>query len=149
MIDARDLRIGSMFYPIERKGGIDIPQEIPFVVAEIFPLAVRGYELGKKLTQLDDWELISFQTRMISPIPITEELLLRAGFEKKRESGTIEMYYFDNGVFKFSLTHGVYLQDTAYDEGDYTNTYRIEIKYVHHLQNVVYDLTGQEITLKP
>lgn len=86
-----------------------------------------------------------------TPIPLTEEILIRAGLEQKR--GYLEIsvgrdLYPDYG---FEIT-------TDYnEEGDYTlqlwvnGEFRImkDIKYLHTLQNVWHSLTKKELTIKP
>ena len=80
----------------------------------------------------------------IQPIPITEEWLLKFGFEKR---GPVDALYNDhwrhpnlNPVFSeetftaLTIDDGI---DIAYD-----------IKYVHQIQNVFFVLTGQELTIK-
>ena len=76
------------------------------------------------------------------PIPLTEEWLLKFGFEKSGGGlyltyETFEMYYI-NGVL------GLSARVSDPNEG-YIDT---KIKYVHQLQNLHFALTGEELTIK-
>lgn len=78
------------------------------------------------------------------PIPLTEEWLLKFGFEKDQYgdfyiefNGTkYKSYIIDinNGISAFGVS---YQDDTFY--------FAWNIKYVHQLQNLVYALTGEEL----
>ena len=67
------------------------------------------------------------------PIPLTEELLLRLGLKKMLETEyTLNTYEFAG--FKLWIHKGKFLFDS-----------RIEINYVHQLQNLYFALTGKEL----
>lgn len=68
----------------------------------------------------------------IKPIPLTEEWLLKFGFEKK---GTRAIFYTLNNVDVWELN------------GGFANDLDLPIKYVHQLQNLYYALTNQELTI--
>ena len=73
----------------------------------------------------------------MKPIPLTEEWLLKFGFER---SGLYnvkdEVYVYD----EYGLT------DTGFEyRFNYT---QIKLKYVHQLQNLYFALTGEELTFK-
>lgn len=73
----------------------------------------------------------------VKPIPLTEEWLLKFGFER---SGLYnvkdEVYVYD----EYGLT------DTGFEyRFNYT---QIKLKYVHQLQNLYFALTGKELTFK-
>ena len=78
----------------------------------------------------DDKGLKNYQ-----PIPLTEEWLLRFGFEKKGMNRTrwtfwkIDLVEDEKGIYSF----------------DESRIY-IDIKYVHQLQNLYFALTNEEIT---
>jgi len=73
----------------------------------------------------------------ISAIPLTEEWLLRVGFEKT-ESGN-----YSNEEGSFELIHNNVIGFRFAVEGQYAYP---EIKYVHQLQNLYFALTGLELT---
>ena len=69
------------------------------------------------------------------PIPLTEDWLIKFGLEKMKESEyTINTYNLLG--FKLWINKGKFLFNDS-----------IEIKYVHRLQNLAYDL-GKELTTK-
>jgi hypothetical protein len=69
------------------------------------------------------------------PIPLTEEWLLKFGFEYSDLNG-------DSGLWKIPpfQIYGKYNQ-FIYD-------YRLDVNYVHQLQNLYFALTGEELTIK-
>jgi hypothetical protein len=75
------------------------------------------------------------------PIPLTPEILVKAGFENK--SSTTD-YIFEYGQFIIGGTRkrlfpSVWGEDGLQDYGDL-------IEYVHQLQNLYFALTGKELT---
>lgn len=78
----------------------------------------------------------------LAPIPLTEDWLLRAGFERDR---TLSGISFHN--FRFNDIE-LYAPDkegwcAAYCSYD---IFKLSIKYVHQLQNLYFALTGDELT---
>jgi len=77
----------------------------------------------------------------IEPITLTEEWLLKFGFERNTINNKKFIYYFfgygyfyfDNNVFSMNFSS----QDDVV----------INIKYVHQLQNLFFALTGEELTI--
>lgn len=95
----------------------------------------------KKVTPNIILELFESERAWIEPIPITEEWLLKLGFEKI-------------GVnFQFK---GISIWFSKYSES-YQIRYcligsdierKINIEYVHQLQNLIFALTGEELIFK-
>ena len=91
----------------------------------------------------------------IEPIPITEELLLKIGFKKKRDG---YLHYSDhNDVFsiKFNLGYAfIEYANLCFNPEDVTETnYGSSLEFpntlhLHTLQNIWYLLTGKELTLQ-
>jgi hypothetical protein len=75
----------------------------------------------------------------IQPIPLTEEWLLKFGFEKEKPD---YLWWRLNGVTINVFNGEAYKLNT----GGYT-FYR-HFKHVHQLQNLYFALTGEELTLK-
>ncbi|WP_346236731.1 hypothetical protein ABDK00_014135 [Niabella insulamsoli] len=114
-----------------RVGNLVLIDGVPKSVIEI---SIHG------VCYVDDIKL--FETYgNISPIPITEEILIKAGFEKsfgtnweyERSIGAIKMYCLWNTEWYFELG-GIYLGDHP--------------KYLHQLQNIYYSLLGKELEIK-
>ncbi len=99
-------------------------------------LRIGNYVFDRyKITQVDKYFYQSaecFWTNEFKPIPLTEEWLLKFGFEKKDDD-----YIFNGFSFTFD-------ENTFYNHvGKITNIY-----YVHQLQNLYFALTNDELTIK-
>jgi hypothetical protein len=87
----------------------------------------------------NDDEETWIEIESFEPVPLTEEWLLRFGFEKKRQSGRIYDYcYIKNGLYyaPMDFHRWVYKNKSLED---------VEIKYLHQLQNLHFALTGKEL----
>lgn len=73
----------------------------------------------------------------LKPIPLTEEWLLRFGFEKCRFRNTV---YENKSIILDSRKCGYLLCDNSIENLQY-------IQYVHQLQNLYFALTGEELKL--
>ncbi len=83
----------------------------------------------------------AWNTDKIKPIPLTEEWLLKFGFEKLHKD-----FYLDylNMTFSFDVKYGMgILLRTHEDSIDQKH-----IKHVHQLQNLYFALTGEELKIK-
>lgn len=129
MIQANELRIGNWFLefgiPTQADGRfIDILQNI---------------QLRNK-TAID-----------ISAIPLTPEILLKCGFEKKE---TTKQYgwYITVGERELCWCYADYIS-LEFKDGqldDFGGTIKdINCKHLHQLQNLYFALTGEELTFKP
>jgi hypothetical protein len=95
----------------------------------------------------DFYSLMSY----VKPIPLTEEWLLKFGFEKYiKETDYDSIYELKNinipksGYFEFSV---------GFIENEiniflYSGECLRHIKYIHQLQNLYFALTGEELTIK-
>jgi len=127
MISIKELRIGNAVRKGDEVGTVKMIAEKGFQVDK-----EDGHTLGNSL-----W--VNFE-----PILITEELLIKVGFEKGEDSGIGEIDYSLEEI------------NVWYDECDfmlkliwdnYEIPFDIELKSFHHLQNIVFDLTGKELTI--
>ena len=75
----------------------------------------------------------------LKPIPLTEEWLLKFGFELK-----IGNYHLEN--FRFNISNPMNYDGFLFCDGYSVLTEKI--KHVHQLQNLYFALTGEELTLK-
>lgn len=109
-----ELRIGNYF--------IDWDNKISVLDKSMF------YSIGCGDTSYDEFK----------PIPLTEEWLLKFGFEKTQYYW-LKKYIILNLDFEFCTTNG---------EGDLTYIGNgVSYKYVHQLQNLYFALTGEELIL--
>ena len=76
----------------------------------------------------------------IQPIPLTEEWLVKFGFNEINFS-----YYFENIELYFQRSYQSYFFKFGFEPNEKK---AIQIKYVHQLQNLYFALTGEELTLK-
>jgi hypothetical protein len=78
------------------------------------------------------------------PIPLTEEWLLKFGFEINRQTkkeNNIWRCYSEEGFFEVEqIGDGFFLDDN--------DCYGTELNYVHQLQNLYFALTSEELTFK-
>ena len=80
---------------------------------------------------------------MFEPTPLTEDWLLRFGFEKARTFDHDNRYFIgENPVTKDWMLYLTWLDNT--DAPFYKNGFHV-IKYVHQLQNLYFALTGEEL----
>lgn len=70
----------------------------------------------------------------VEPIPLSEEWLKRMGFEK------VEHTFWITGLAVHNNTPGEFYM--LYEQN------RTIIRFVHHLQNLFFSLTGEELTIK-
>ena len=77
----------------------------------------------------------------IQPIPLTPEILEKCGFEKFK------------GLWNYKLVPIGYelnlVKINGLNENEFENQIGESIKHLHHLQNLYYALTGEELHFKP
>lgn len=104
----------------------------------------ENYAIEVNSTTID--LMSALKNNRFNPVPLTEEILLKAGFEKKGWQQYLKMkiseynslWYFD-GIISI-LCEG--LRD--YDD---LVTIKLEYEYLHQLQNLYYALTGEELEI--
>jgi hypothetical protein len=146
MIDPREIKIGNLLYDdstlvckvigltpfchsvrCDESGGCDVLIDLYLNTGEI----KKGYTCDSNL---------------MNYIPITEEWLIKLGFEKHRD--------FENKDFRFYFMEDwdVALhpqEDLTYLCNSTSAYYSLaEIKYIHQLQNLYFALAGQELTIQ-
>jgi hypothetical protein len=99
---------------------------------------IKGKSPEKKVyeepVKIDEYYLTMFFNKMmdVEPIPLTEEWLLKFGFE------TNDVRYWQISAFRLHINR--------YGEWIFkVETFEQEIKYVHQLQNLYFDLVGEEL----
>jgi hypothetical protein len=75
-----------------------------------------------------------YSPESVKPIPLTEEWLLKFGFEKT-ENG----YFVKDGIILYPI-RDLYFRGNLFIKAD--------IKYVHQIQNLYFALIGEELTPK-
>ena len=83
---------------------------------------------------------LGYDRGMVKPIPLTQEWILKFGFEKDYETNSWSILIpFDNFDYLFEISN-------KYQEFFQPEFLRINIMFVHQLQNLVFALTGYELT---
>jgi hypothetical protein len=81
--------------------------------------------------------------KWFEPIPLTEEWLLKFGFEFHTNANCQNFYYAKDAFICIRADED--FEWFRYYNGDFYH----ELKYVHQLQNLYFALTGEELTLNP
>ena len=124
-MEAKNLRIGNwLVYPKWYKNGNDR-----------YFMARELYFKNDKIGLTDGIIQTSVSTDSVEYIKITPQILLKFGFEKKRD----EVYVLDTGTFYF---------EWICDEGLYFESVAIDVEYIHELQNLFFATRLEEIELK-
>lgn len=144
-LKATELRLNNqVFFSDESKGvknaiatikGIEDDDMLKFTAINVTDNSTET-RISISQNTIEGWGELS----QFSGIPLTEDILLRLGFEKQHNEDDFD-YWFKKGFcddilwehsegFCHNLNHG----------GD--------IKYVHQLQNLYFALTGEELTFK-
>jgi hypothetical protein len=98
-------------------------------------------------------DIVSYlpSTEEISPIPLTEDWLIKFGFKEIENNNNSNWYFLlmedtDNSECQLhiNLTDSVWWIGVPY-EGAGTS---FKLKYIHQLQNMVFALTGEELKTK-
>lgn len=116
MIDIKELRIGNYVFP-KNSSGADSVKGIVFSLND-YLVSVKGNSN-------------QYDYHLLEPIPLTEELLLKCGFEKHKW-GDVVVYY--NPLIELDAHFCLKGVD-----------YNIQVKNLHQLQNIYLDLTGKEL----
>jgi hypothetical protein len=121
---ANELRIGNYYY-----GDVLFPSEYNVITAN-------------DLVELDSDPLDDYY----QPLPLTEEWLLRMGFEKK-ENGlfTKKLEYIYNSI-KYCEDYKIWIYYN--DDNDAACNSIADLNFVHELQNLYFALTKKELTMK-
>lgn len=81
----------------------------------------------------------------LNPIPLTEEWLLRMGFEKKEDDLFIIKLTYNNNSIKYSKDYQTWVYYK--DDNDAGCNSIADCQYVHELQNLYFALTKKELTI--
>lgn len=120
MINARELRIGN--YVLYKESMAE--------VSEIGLKHIYAFTFYREAKTPTGTENVSLSIEDLKPIPLNEELLLKCGL--KPHYFGIKTYYHP----LIELDHDFKLMGIDYN---------VQIKYLHQLQNIYFDLTGQEL----
>lgn len=127
MIRLEELRLGN--YVVVKNKGIEVIGKI-FAIGEC--VSVEG---GNN----------NYDYHLLDPIPLTDNILLKCGYRKVKDSGDIDRFYYQ-GQVDLSLDFTPSTGNREYD------SVKIDcakaFKYIHELQNYCFALTGEELEVK-
>lgn len=85
----------------------------------------------------------------VSPILLTEEWLLKVGFETSGWLGRWQLQIENNGLIVCSDDFNEWWVYSGLGDSDSYGFQGAHLKYVHQLQNLYFALTNKELTIKP
>ena len=126
---AQDLRIGNYVTMVN-----DIPEPITEHLVKI---------------QANDILLCESNKDIFDPIPLDEEWMVKLGFEKYDQMGNNTFWATRDQRFHIKdIDIGIFNGDVKFKFGEIGWDDSINLKYVHQFQNIIYALTGEELTLQ-
>lgn len=140
-----ELRIGNYVDTLNRSNEVHLPNNKPMAIGSLSFFTAELYEINKPYAQ----QLVPPKIKVfdLERIPLTEEWLVKFGFVENKDN----LY----GKNWLSPTYGygkkirilpcVNKINYLWQYSDYNS---ITIKYVHQLQNLYFELTGEELTIK-
>lgn len=99
-------------------------------------IKIEGKSFTVKADDISDVSVFPNMSNGVEPIPLTEEWLIKFGFDVNNRPNWIDQ------LQEYSIVCG----NTQYLKGSAKNI--MPIKYVHQLQNLYFALTGEELTCK-
>jgi hypothetical protein len=110
------------------------------------PNKVIGLANGKLYVRYDDDKYFMTELEDASPIPLTEEWLIKFGFGDARITDRLYTRKKTDGFYGFYINK----ETMSYCTFDYEGTIDdiIKIEYVHQLQNLYFAVTNEELTMK-
>jgi hypothetical protein len=123
---ANELRVGNWF------NEFGIPKQVtPNLILKLYQIEIAGK------VAID-----------ISPIPLTPEILVKAGFDKQQTIvGMNDGFDYAIGFNPVTYNHILLINSNRCGEFFYQNIHH-QIKYVHQLQNLYFCLTGKELNIE-
>lgn len=133
MIKANELRIGN--YVIIKNYNSKYWNKIG---------RIEGFTRNAEYVSLDINQNSAFYLKDIQPIPLTEEILIKCGFEKSNDLD--EFYHLDllNEWTRIYFNPKYKVCTLSINQHDS----RISIQYLHELQNLVFSLTQKELIIQ-
>lgn len=130
------MRIGNCYHPVEFGSSNMIR-----TLSDIRMIAVRDFQIAV------EWGADCYQ-----PIPLTEDILLKCGFQKM----IVDSYLKQDDITMFTkgyieLSSDLHLLYYTFDDRHDVWYYEIldrQIKYLHELQNLYFALSGEELQIK-
>lgn len=140
MINAQDLRIGNWVKDRGEK----------LIRIDFFEHLEKNYscKFGMNNDIVDEFGPLhpfTEYTEYAIPIPLTEEILLKCGFEKRKENNFYidEEKYHTISILKVNNQYMPSIKSNHHEVGQMFSLYGIQ--YLHQLQNLYFALTNKEL----
>jgi len=130
------LRIGNYVDTINRENKVHIPDGLPLKIGAIEFFKVKLYKIDEPFYAQSVY--IKRSLSDIAPIPLTEEWLIKIGF---KQNDLIKSEYNIGTERVAKIDHGFFFDRYHWEASK-------RIKYVHQLQNLYFELTGDELQIK-
>ena len=148
---ASELRIGNyLFDSIEDIGVIQVTEIKNMTDNRIGNMSISYYGVngGYITASLEENSTDNeAEDYMIQPIPLTEEWLLKLGFNEYIDFGC-KTGVFDYINLDFSYSMKTKKITIMHNGNNMSHVLKKEVIYVHQLQNLYYALNGEELTIK-
>lgn len=131
-----ELRIGNYVYEMNRQTEIHFPYDYPLKIVSIEIGYIRAILPEENLAHIAN--PIKIKWSNITGVPLTEDWLIKFGFEKEIES---KITYFIIDEFNIEWWSKAKDGKALFTDG---NLYR-HMDFVHQLQNLYFALTGKEL----
>ena len=143
-MEAKELRIGNLVSVTREKDNQKYEKVVSLTAVGIETFSIKEDDLIKVAVK-----------DKLNPIPLTEEIIVKCGFEK-----------YEGDDYPFYTRHNLVISDSYYGYGlfiIYTDHYGFndpllganeidvklqDVKYVHQLQNLYFALTGEELDIE-
>ena len=148
MIQATELRIGNIVSLIDRRGEVHIPNGITYKIYSINILTCVFCDARLNFAECQQSDFFDVDISDLSPIPLTEEILLKCGFD---EDEVVKcLYHLKIGNIIISITiEGSDVLDVTFANTNITGV-SIDTEsclYLHGLQNITHALTNTELNI--
>jgi len=133
MLKANELRVGNIVSTVKLNNGI-----------------VRGITDEKIMVKFKD-STISSNIDFFYPIPLTEEILLKCGFDEKSTCLSKMLNTADTYLEIRERNNEYYVSIYQFTESSYDDNNTVflnKINHIHQLQNLYFALTNEELTIK-
>lgn len=91
-----------------------------------------------------------YEFKDFEPIPLSEELLFKSGFELVKVPTEIKDFhieYYKKGIFVVYLLKDHFEVELINKVGEQFNLFKIFKKQLHKLQNIYYEIEGEELQI--
>ena len=149
---AQELRIGNWVNDY-----YGTPRQVEYLTTKVIALS---NDIGG-VQKYQNNPIFSHDIKDLKGIPLSEDILIKAGFVKieaewadKIEQPDMVMRFSDNEEHRGGKEIFIALGNSPYEKGVYVYSglgdpesygFKVEVKYLHQLQNLYFALTGEEL----